>query len=242
MVKRPKIGLSTRLELDTRRFYLARDYSDAVYAAGGLPVHIPLIPEPDYIDNIVEDLDGILLGGADCDPDPELYGEDPHPKLGRVIKEKDRTDLLLLEAAEKRELPVMGICFGLQILNVFRGGSLIQDIESQVDGAIRHKQGQPLAEPSHYVAVEPQSRLSALLKEAGKDDLRLKVTSHHHQAIRLTGKNLRVVARTAEGVIEAVEDEREGRVVVGFQWHPELTWSTDPVSRSIFKHFIDACG
>ena len=132
-----------RLELETDRFYLSRHYSEAVEAAGGVPVHISLIPRPDYILAAMADLDGVLLPGSDSDIDPARYGAEPHPNLGSVHPIKDETDLLVLEEIEKRGLPLFAICFGLQALNVARGGTLIQDISSQFVGAIKHQQGAP---------------------------------------------------------------------------------------------------
>src|SRR5947209_10442492 len=128
MDKRPRIGITMRLELETRRFYLGRDYSEAVEAAGALPVYIPLIPKKEYIDSLVEDLNGVFLPGSDSDVDPSLFGEEPHPNLKNVVPEKDQTDRLVLDAAERIGLPVLGICYGMQALNVSRGGKLIQDI------------------------------------------------------------------------------------------------------------------
>src|SRR5262252_1047336 len=143
MERRPRIGITMRLELETRRFYLGRDYSEAVEAAGAVPVHLSLIPKREYIDAAVEGLDGILLPGSDTDVDPALFGEEPHPNLKRVLPEKDQTDRLVLEAAERRKIPVLAICYGMQALNVARGGTLIQDIGSQLDDTVKHQQGTP---------------------------------------------------------------------------------------------------
>ena len=125
-----------RLELETDRFYLSRHYSEAVEAAGGVPIHISLIPHPDYISAVMDGLDGVLLPGSDSDVDPLRYGAEPHHNLGQVVPLKDETDLLVLEEVEKRRLPLLAICFGMQVLNVSRGGTLIQDIGAQllVDG------------------------------------------------------------------------------------------------------------
>jgi putative glutamine amidotransferase len=120
MAYRPKIGLTMRLELDTRRFYLGRDYSEAVEGSGGLPVHIPLISDRAYIEHLLSGLDGVLLPGSDSDVDPALYGEHPHPQLGNVVPEKDETELLVLEVAELLGLPMLAICYGMQALNVAR--------------------------------------------------------------------------------------------------------------------------
>src|SRR5207253_6017487 len=138
---RPRIGITMRIEPDTNRFYLGRDYSEAVEAAGGLPVHIPLITSAEFIRATMNSLDGILLPGSDSDVDPLRYGRDPHPKLGSVHPLKDETDMLVLEEVERRKIPLLAICFGMQILNVARGGALIQDVGTQLPGAIKHEQG-----------------------------------------------------------------------------------------------------
>src|SRR5262245_20335460 len=143
MESRPRIGIPMRIELQTDRFYLSRHYSEAVEAAGGTPVHLSLIPKQDYIDAAVAGLDGILLPGSDSDVDPLRYGRQPHPELGAVHPLKDQTDLLVIAAAEKRQIPVLAICFGMQVLNVSRGGTLIQDIRSELPKAIKHEQGAP---------------------------------------------------------------------------------------------------
>src|SRR3954447_5459774 len=132
--QRPRIGITMRLELATDRFYLGRHYSEAVEAAGGLPVHLPLIPKPEFMRAIMAQMDGLLLPGSDSDVDPGRYGHEPHQQLGFVVPEKDETDMLALAEAEARRLPVFAICFGIQSLNVFRGGTLIQDIPSQLPG------------------------------------------------------------------------------------------------------------
>lgn len=224
-----------RLELETRRFYLGRDYCEALEAAGAVPVHIPLIPKPEYISDVLQGLDGILLPGCDSDMDPAYYGEDPHPKLGRVVPEKDATDLLVLAEAERLGLPVLAICYGMQALNVYRGGKLTQDIESQVPGCIKHDQGKPLARNSHIIEIDKESFLFEISGE-----LSSKVNSHHHQAVREPGKGLIATATARDGVIECIEDIGEG-FVLGVQWHPEMSWSTDDLSGKIFEVFVDRC-
>lgn len=237
MARRPRIGITTRLEIETRRFYLGRDYSDAIEAHGGVPVLINLIPKAGYINGVLDDLDGILLPGSDSDIDPHYFGEQPHARLGSVVNEKDETDLLVLAEAEKRGLPLFAICFGMQALNVSRGGSLIQDIESQVDGHIKHQQGVPRARNSHHLEVEPGSLLADM--SAGNGTVR--VNSHHHQAVGRMGDNLKATARASDGIIECIEDTREGKFVVGVQWHPELSWVDDRLSGKLFETFVAAC-
>lgn len=237
---RPKIGLTMRLELETRRFYLGRDYSEAVEAAGGIPFHIPLIPDADYIEQVVGSLDGVLLPGSNTDVDPEHFGESPHPRLGRVIPEKDATDRLVLDHAYRSKMPVLAICYGMQALNVFKGGSLIQDIESQVENPLKHQQGTPLDRNSHGLKLAEKGIIPTIAAESGVE--KVKVNSHHHQAIRSVGSGLTVTTRASDGVVESIEDESDGRFVLGVQWHPELSWRSDVISRSIFERFLGACG
>jgi putative glutamine amidotransferase len=224
-----------RLELETNRFYLARHYSEAIEAAGGAPVHISLIPKAGYISAVVADLDGVLLPGSDSDVDPLRYGATPHPNLGSVHPVKDETDLLVLEEIEKRGVPLLAICFGMQVLNVSRGGTLIQDIASQLPQAINHQQGPPRDRPSHAVKLAKPSLLFSLAQ-----DEQALVNSHHHQAIENLGRELVATAWTSDGVIEAVEDSRPARFAVGVQWHPELGWKEDQLSQALFNRFIAA--
>ncbi len=223
-----------RIEQTTNRFYLGRDYSEAVEAAGGLPIHISLIPKADYIDSVVAQLDGILLPGSDSDVDPLRYGQQPHPQLGTVQTIKDETDLLVIAAAERRGIPVFAICFGMQVLNVSRGGTLIQDINSQVPDAVKHEQGAPRDRPSHRIRLSDNTRLSNI---GGAVDAL--VNSHHHQAIESIGANLVATAWATDGVVEALEDPRPDRFIVAVQWHPELGWQNDLFSQRLFKSFVN---
>jgi len=237
MKRKPIIGLTMRLELETDRFYLGRDYSEALEALGAIPYHISLIPTKDYIAEIVKNVDGILLPGSDTDVDPLIFGEEPRPNLKKIIPEKENTDLMILEKAEKLNKSVLGICFGMQVLNVSRGGTLFQDIETDIENCVKHEQGKPLARNSHSIEFEDESLISRLITT--KDDVR--VNSHHHQAVGKTGKNLKATAWAKDGVIECIEDTRIDRFVLGVQWHPELSWKFDALSRNIFTEFISAC-
>jgi len=222
-----------RIEQTTNRFYLGRDYSEAVEAAGGLPIHISLIPKAEYIDAVVAQLDGILLPGSDSDVDPLRYGQQPHPQLGTVQTIKDETDLLVIAAAERRGIPIFAICFGMQVLNVSRGGTLIQDINSQVPDAIKHEQGAPRDRPSHRIKLNENTRLSNI---GGAVDAL--VNSHHHQAIESVGANLIATAWATDGVVEALEDPRPDRFIVAVQWHPEIGWQNDLFAQRLFHAFV----
>ena len=235
-----RVGIPMRLELSTGRFYLGRDYCEALAAFGAVPLHLPLIPDRELISAAVSGLDGVLLPGSDSDIDPALYGEEPHPNFGPVVPEKDKTDLLILEECETRNIPVFAICFGMQSMNVSRGGSLIQDIASQIGDPVKHEQGTPRDRHSHSITLEKGS-LIAELAGNGAEKGKVRVNSHHHQAVKTLGRDLKATAFASDGVIEAVEDTRDGKFAVGVQWHPEIGWQSDDFSRSMFERFVKVC-
>ena len=239
MKRKPKIGITMRLDLEKNRFYLGRDYSEVLEFLGATPVHISLIPDKEYIADVLNFLDGILLPGSDSDVDPAIYGREPLPYLGRVVPVKDETDLYVLEKAEELKMPVLGICFGMQILNVSRNGTLIQDIKGEVRGCLKHEQGSPVERNSHSIDLEKKSLLSKLSSLANLESVR--VNSHHHQAVEKVGENLKATAWTKDGVIECIEDGRQDRFVFGVQWHPEMNWKFDNLSKEIFQKFVNVC-
>jgi putative glutamine amidotransferase len=212
---------------------LRETYAEAIYSAGGAPLLIPLVPEPDYIEAILDRLDGVCLSGAGNDIDPLKYGREPRPGLGRVIPRRDTVDFLLLEGAEARRLPVLAICFGIQSLNVYRGGTLIQDIANEVPGSLKHMQEGEYTRNSHSVRLAEGSLLAELAGGAGAT-----VNSYHHQAIDEVGVGLEPIAWAADSVVEAVINTRPGQFVLGVQWHPEVTWESDSFARAIFTHFV----
>lgn len=233
--ERPRIGITMRIELETNRFYLARDYSEAVEASGGIPVHISLIPQMDYVSAVMDSLDGVLLPGSDSDVDPQRYGNEPHAKLGSVHPLKDETDALVLDQIAARGTPLLAICFGMQVFNVIRGGTLIQDIETQIPDAIRHQQGKPRDHRTHRVRLLEGSILSNLAEAES-----LMVNSHHHQAIEKVGKGLIATAWTSDGLIEALEAPQDEQFMLAVQWHPEIGWQQDKFSKAIFERFVEA--
>ena len=218
-----------------RLFGAGADSHVDVAAAGGAPVHISLIPQRDYISAVMDQLDGVLLPGSDSDVDPVRYGAEPHPNLGSVVPIKDETDLMVLDEIEKRGTPLFAICFGMQVLNVSRGGTLIQDIASQLANPVKHEQGVPRDRPSHRIKLAKTSLVSELAESE-----KALVNSHHHQAIQNVGRELVATAWAADGLIEAVEDSRPARFALGVQWHPELGWEEDYLSQALFNRFIQA--
>lgn len=194
---------------------LARDYFDAVFGAGGLPVMLPLAQQSGELAALLEQVDGLLFTGGP-DPDPCYWGEQPHPGLGRIDPERDGMELELARLALDRGTPVLGICRGAQMLAVARGGSLWQDITSQVQGAIQHRQNAPRHYLFHDVTITPGTRVAA----ATGDRSVIRVNSFHHQAVREVPPGFVISGVTADRVIEAFEATGPG-FAVGVQWHPE---------------------
>lgn len=228
---KPLIGITCRLAQRPGGdwFYLQRDYSEAVFAAGGIPVMIPLIASADYAGALVEQLDAVVLSGSASDVDPGLYGAGPHPKLGPVHKERDETDAALIRLALEARKPLLSICYGTQALNVTLGGTLVQHLETSI----------PHSDPesAHRVLVEPGSLL-ARLGGAGE----FTVNTSHHQALDRVAAGLRVTAHAPDGTIEAVETERSGQFLVGVQWHPERIWKSSQISRALFDELVRQAG
>jgi putative glutamine amidotransferase len=212
---------------------LTRNYADAILAAGGIPWLMPYTDNPQVIDVAVNKADGLLLSGGDFDIDPALFGEKPHPKLGTVVPQRTQLEKELLLRAEKRSIPILGICGGMQLMNIHRGGTLTQDIQSQIEQALEHQQTQTKDLPGHTVSIAPQSRLARItgMTEMG-------VNSTHHQAVKAAGKDLQVTAHAPDGVIEAIEDPLYF-FYLGVQWHPEAM--PDKPQKAIYQAFINAC-
>ncbi len=232
---RPVIGIT----LDSERpggyskfpWYAVRaNYADAVAAAGGLPLALP--HHAALADAYLDRLDALIVTGGAFDVDPLLYGEvDRH---GSVSLKQDRTaaELALLRGALARDLPVLGICGGEQLLAVALGGTLIQHIPDSVADALAHEQPNPRDEPGHVVAVTPGSRLAAIVGAAT-----MSVNSSHHQAVRDPGPGVQVNAVAPDGVVEGVEDPSR-RFCLGVQWHPEFL--IDPGDRRLFEALVAA--
>lgn len=243
MTTRPLIGVTTselrpaegahfahQSEPPRRMLALGVAYLEAVAAAGGIPVILAPLPAR-RLDSIIERLDGICLSGGP-DIDPACYGADAHPELGPTEPEVDLFELGLARAARRRRLPILAICRGLQVLNVSRGGTLVQHVPELGDD-IRHRQEEPGSHTTHDVAVTPHSRLARLV---GSE--RIEVNSFHHQAIERLGEGLQPVARSDDGVIEAVEAPGD-IFTLGVQWHAECLTERAEHAR-LFMALVDA--
>lgn len=238
--RRPMIGVPTGREKSQRFFGLAlyimnQTYVRALENLGALPVLIPLQMSEATLRGIFERLDGLLLPGGE-DLDPSTYGAEPHPQLGATDKERDRTELLLTEWALEAGMPVLGVCRGVQVLNVACGGTLYQDLHSQRPDLAKHDYFPPNYERfriSHSIQIEADSRLASALGTQHE------VNSMHHQGIERVGEGLRAVAVSEDGLVEAVEVP-ELPFVLGVQWHPEELARTDQHSSRLFYNFVCA--
>jgi putative glutamine amidotransferase len=213
-------------------------YYGAIAAVGGTPVLIPLFDDDvETLRRIYDGLDGILIPGG-VDMDPRSFGEAPHPKLGRIDRARDRVELLLTEWALADRKPLLGLCRGLQVINVALGGTLYQDLEAQLPESIKHDYfptfGYERDHLAHDVTLERATRLQRVM-----DRDRVPVNSMHHQGIKTLAPSLVPSAVAPDGLIEAVELPGD-HFLVGVQWHPEVFELTDPHTRQLFRAFVEA--
>ena len=237
---RPRIGLTAWLRTfetsvgPTPLHAVSRFYVSAVEAAGGVPIMLPSV-DADLASAVLDAVDGLVVTGGE-DVDPTRYGEVAHPKTQPPDLRRDAFEIAALLEADDRDMPVFCVCRGLQVLNVARGGSLIQDIPDQVDGHPEHARPDAYFEVVHEVSVEPDTHLSEIF--SGAD--RVGVNTAHHQAAERLGRGLRTSAWAPEGFPEALEDERPERFLVAVQWHPEALVERYPEHLAPFRALVDA--
>ena len=232
-MKKPIIGIGSDVQSpagERERAFAYLTYVEALKKAGAVPVLIP--PQPENAAELVDELDGIVLaGGEDCDP--AAYGEERHPTVDPVMDPRRQSnDLGLAKIARERGVPTLGICLGMQVMNVAAGGTLVQDIASAIETDIEHA-SVPEDRGRHDVIIEKGTKLGEILRE-----LELNVNSSHHQAVNKVGEGLRVTAHAPDGVVEGLEDPKHP-FYVGVQWHPEDMGGEDSASK-LFGAFLEA--
>jgi putative glutamine amidotransferase len=212
-------------------YALRSNYADAIAVAGGLPFALPHLSR--LADAYLDRIDGLVVTGGAFDVDPALYGEGERHETVSLKQGRTAAELALLRGALARDLPVLGICGGQQLLAVALGGTLIQHVPDSVAESLEHEQTNPRHEPGHAVAIVPGTLLSEI---TGQESMQ--VNSSHHQAVRETGTSTTVNAYAPDGLIEGIEDRRF-RFCLGVQWHPEFL--IDPGDSRIFAALIEAC-
>jgi putative glutamine amidotransferase len=234
MTRRPRIGITLDVDVERRRYQLGQAYVDAVLAAGALPLLLPHV-EGSAAAAYLALLDGLVVTGGDFDVPPELYGEARRGACGQLKEGRTTFEKELLEAALAASLPVLGICGGMQLLNVVRGGTLYQDLQADA-GLGGHEQPAPKDAPHHAVKVAVGSLLWRLLGPAAPEHL---VNTTHHQGVKAPGTGVLVAARAPDGVVEAIELP-DLPFAMGVQWHPEALVRHDPRQEAIFTGLVEA--
>jgi putative glutamine amidotransferase len=232
-MRRPVIGITMDQKDDGGAYMLTFDYAKSIEAAGGLPFAIPYKTHPALIPQYVDLCDGVLFTGGN-DLDPALYGEDWHPKAARIDPDRQNFELALLAEVERRRTPALGVCLGSQIMNVHRGGSLVQFLPDKAGAdSLEHRKGDVPGGQRHKVQIEPGTILATAI---GKPEI--VANSRHKQAIARVGKGLRVNAHAPDGVVEGIEDPTMP-LFLAVQWHPENLAADQPEHLAPFKLLIE---
>ncbi|NIP37953.1 MAG: gamma-glutamyl-gamma-aminobutyrate hydrolase family protein [Candidatus Dadabacteria bacterium] len=219
---KPVIGITT--DYKDKYYGIEKTYSTAIARHGGLPVLIPSLGSKRTLRELISNIEGLLIPGS-RDMDPKHYNQKPHKKLNPMSRQRTASEFIILEQSLKNDIPVFGICGGMQFINVFFGGTLYQDIQSLLPDASSHEKG-----AEHIVNIFSGTYLKKIIRKN-----KLKVNSYHHQAINKVSKDLTISARSDDNIVEAIESEDGALVAV--QWHPEL--ENSKASASLFECFIN---
>jgi putative glutamine amidotransferase len=237
---RPRIAIPVPTSTDfayNRQSWV--QYAEAVRRSGGEPIEVPLDATPAETARLITGCQGIVFPGSPADVNPQKYGQAPIDACAPADHARENVDELLLQDAHNLRKPILAICFGTQMLNVWRGGTLVQDLMPLI---VNHGAGRAVA-VAHSVDVSPDSALAELAatdeSPSVGESMKLPVNSSHHQAIEVAGDGLRVVARSSQdGVVEAVEGETPGHFVLGVQWHPERSYGESSASDAMFRRLV----
>ncbi len=210
-------------------------YMDGVKASGAIPIILPLSSSDEDVLEIFDKCDGLLMTGGH-DVSPALYNESKKETCGVTCNDRERIEQALYKNALEHDKPVLGICRGIQLINVLQGGTLYQDLPSEYASDIEHHMKPPYTNVAHYVNIKKETPLYDLLLTE-----RLGVNSYHHQAVKKLGTDLEIMAESEDGLVEAVRHTKKS-FVWAFQWHPEFDFHVNQNSKKIFDAFVDACG
>lgn len=230
---KPVVGLSPLYD-DKLGLWMRPSYLEALCDAGAIPLVLPFDPDPEDVAQMLSHCDGLLLAGGP-DVSPHLYGEETMPECGLIQPNRDEMEYSLLARALEEDMPILGVCRGSQMLNVYLGGTLYQDLATQLPNIINHAMKPPFDMLCHKVRLCEGEPLRELLGDA-----ELPVNSIHHQAIRDIAPELVPMAYSMDDIVEGVWMPSK-RFVWAVQWHPEWMWSVDARQRAIITHFVDRC-
>lgn len=257
-MKKPIILITPTHSDDRDRYYVSFDYADRILEAGGIPVILTMKLSEDDIKELLDNASGVLFSGGD-DVHPAIWGESMHAGCGHMDPERDDLEMALYKEASKRNMPMLGICRGIQMMNVAAGGSIYQDIPSEFKLPadvipVKHRQGMHSDIPTHYVNIKEGSLLESIFYDNGRENKpaassaaygfldgtnRVLVNSFHHQACKDVAPGYHAVAFSDDGVIEAIENPSL-KFALGVQWHPERLRPTD-TTKKIFAAFVNKC-
>lgn len=232
---KPRIAILPLIDADRNSYWMLPGYMEGILGAGGFPIMLPLTNESDNLDAIVDEYDGFLYPGGQ-DVSPALYGAAPSAQCGEISPKLDEMSQSLFTRIIQSGKPVLGICRGIQIINVMLGGTLYQDLPSEHPSEVEHHMTPPYDRVVHEVDIVKDSPLYELLGQE-----RIGVNSYHHQAVKELSERLKVMAVSEDGLVEAVWMPDQN-FVWAFQWHPELSFQRDENSKKIFRAFVDAAG
>lgn len=233
---KPVIGLTASFKPDdwTPQHIINESYFHAIRHFGGIPLLIPALAEKEELEYLLSTIDGLVLTGGQ-DLDPNLFGEKIINDTVTLCPERDTAEYAVLELAAQRNIPILGICRGMQVMNVFFGGSLWQDIPSQLPGCAEHRMEAPYHRTSHSCITEKETPLAELTGEPS-----FGVNSHHHQSVKDLAPGYRCMGKAEDGIIEAIYDPSQ-EFRWGVQWHPERIWDIEETSAEVFRRFLISC-
>lgn len=233
-MSKPLIGVLPLVDIERKSYWMLPGYMKGIEQAGGIPVMLPLTSDEIILEQLVDAMDGFLFTGGQ-DVSPAFYAQKASPKCGKLCKELDEMENILFRMVYHKDKPVLGICRGIQFINVAMGGTLYQDLPTEYSSTTEHHQEPPYDIPVHSVKIIADTPLYRLLKTET-----LMVNSYHHQAVKKLAPKLLDMALSEDGLIEAVYVP-DKKFIWAVQWHPELSFEVDENSRQIFKKFVLHC-
>ncbi len=231
------VGVSASINFEVNEFYansfISTAYTDSIIRADGIPLIFPICNNENVVKKMVESVDGVLLSGG-SDIHPFLFNEEPIKEIGTISQERDFLDFKVLQYAVEMKKPVLGICRGHQVINVFFSGNIYQDISSQTSSQIKHAQSAHTNLATHKINIKKDSFLYDIFGDSAE------INSFHHQAIKDVADKFDVIATSNDGIIEAIEYKGD-EFIVGTQWHPEKMTESNEKMQEIFNRFVEKC-